>query len=246
MKDNPDTKKMYRSLVDRMVGGVCGGFAEYFNIDVTVVRIIWVLFSLFGGVGLVAYLACLIVMKENPHQDIADRKKNKNTGLIIGIVLIFSGLALFSSHWNWGFHFFRPFRFTLFRPWFFSWNNFFPLLIIAIGVYYIYHTMKKDKTSEAAKKKICRNSEDKMIGGVCSGLASYLKVDPVLIRVLWILLTIFSAVIFGVIAYIVLLIVLPEGDESVIKKTVDSSKTATTEKKSRGKSTGGNKKEKSK
>jgi phage shock protein PspC (stress-responsive transcriptional regulator) len=194
-----------------MVGGVCGGLAEYLGVDVTVVRIIWALFALFGGTGLVAYLACLIVIKENPNQDVANRKKNQNTGLIIGIVLIFSGLAIFSSRWNWGFTFYRPF-FPMFRPWFFDWNFIFPLLIIAIGIYYIYHTMKKDRDAEVTKRKIVRDSEDKMIGGVCSGLADYLKVDPAFVRVLWILVTVFSGVILGVIAYIVLLIVLPEGD----------------------------------
>ena len=220
MTNDQEPKKIYRSVEDRMVGGVCGGLAEYLDVDVTVVRIIWALFALFGGIGLVAYLACLIVVKENPNQDIANRKTNHNTGLIIGIVLIFSGLAIFSSRWNWGFKFYSPF-FPMFRPWFFDWNYIFPLLIIAIGIYYIYHTMKKDSDAEVTKRKIFRNDEDKMIGGVCSGLADYLRVDSAFVRVLWILVTVFSGVILGVISYIVLLIVLPERDS---EKTLGSEK----------------------
>ncbi|CCY08815.1 MULTISPECIES: PspC domain-containing protein [Porphyromonas] len=55
-------KKLYRSSNDRMVGGVCGGIAEYFNIDSSLVRLLWVLFSLMGGSGLLAYIICLIVI----------------------------------------------------------------------------------------------------------------------------------------------------------------------------------------
>ncbi len=45
-----------------MVGGVCGGIAEYFNIDSSLVRLLWVLFSLMVGSGLLAYIICLIVI----------------------------------------------------------------------------------------------------------------------------------------------------------------------------------------
>lgn len=55
-------KKLYRSNNDRMVGGVCGGIAEYFNIDSSLVRLLWVLFSLMVGSGLLAYIICLIVI----------------------------------------------------------------------------------------------------------------------------------------------------------------------------------------
>ena len=55
-------KKLYRSNNDRMVGGVCGGIAEYFNIDSSLVRILWMVFTLMGGSGLLAYIICLIVI----------------------------------------------------------------------------------------------------------------------------------------------------------------------------------------
>ncbi len=43
-------KKLYRSETDRMIGGVCGGFAKYFDIDPTILRLGFVLFMFFGGV----------------------------------------------------------------------------------------------------------------------------------------------------------------------------------------------------
>ena len=55
-------KKLYKSSTDKKIAGVCGGIAEYFNIDSTLVRLGWVLFSLLGGSGLLAYLICAIII----------------------------------------------------------------------------------------------------------------------------------------------------------------------------------------
>ena len=57
-------KKLYRIEEGKMVAGVCGGVAEYFNIDPTVVRLGWVLVSCFAGAGIVAYIAGAIIMPE--------------------------------------------------------------------------------------------------------------------------------------------------------------------------------------
>jgi len=48
--------RIYLSETNKKIGGVCGGIGEYFNIDPTVVRLAWVIFSFFGGAGIVAYL----------------------------------------------------------------------------------------------------------------------------------------------------------------------------------------------
>ncbi len=58
--------------------------------------------------------------------------------------------------------------------------------------------------------KKLRRSKDKMLGGVCSGIAEYFDIDPTLVRIAYALLTIFSAGFPGVLAYIVLWIVIPE------------------------------------
>lgn len=59
--------KLYKSNSDKMVSGVCGGIAEYFNIDSTIVRLALVLFILIGGSGLLAYIICAIVIPQNPN-----------------------------------------------------------------------------------------------------------------------------------------------------------------------------------
>lgn len=58
--------------------------------------------------------------------------------------------------------------------------------------------------------KKLRRSKEKMLGGVCSGIAEYFDIDPTLVRIAYALLTIFSAGFPGVLAYIVLWIVIPE------------------------------------
>ena len=56
------SRRLYKSDENRMVEGVCGGIAEYFNVDPTLVRIGWVIASFAFGCGLLAYIICAIIM----------------------------------------------------------------------------------------------------------------------------------------------------------------------------------------
>ena len=58
-------KKLYRSKTNKMLAGVCGGLAEYINLDATVVRLLWALLAC-SGAGLVAYIICAVVIPEKP------------------------------------------------------------------------------------------------------------------------------------------------------------------------------------
>lgn len=62
-------KKLYRSKHDRIIAGVCGGIAEYFNVDSTLVRLALVFTFLFQGIGLIAYIICWIIISEQPQQN---------------------------------------------------------------------------------------------------------------------------------------------------------------------------------
>lgn len=57
-----ENKKLYRSSTNSMLAGVCGGIGEYFNIDPTLVRLAWVLFSVLGGAGVLAYIIAAIII----------------------------------------------------------------------------------------------------------------------------------------------------------------------------------------
>ena len=59
-----EAKKLQRSSANKKIFGVCAGFAEYFDMDATVIRIIYLLLLLGAGVGLLAYLVCALVMPE--------------------------------------------------------------------------------------------------------------------------------------------------------------------------------------
>lgn len=102
-------KKLSRSKNEKTIGGVCGGLAAYFNIDVTIVRLLFVLVTLFWGTGLLIYLILWLILPAET----------------------------------------TP-TFTL-------------------------------------KKRLYRNMDKKVIGGVCSGIAGYLNIDTVWIRLIFIL-----------------------------------------------------------
>lgn len=59
-------KRLYRSRQQRILAGVCGGIAEYFEIDPVLVRILWVLLLFAAGTGLVAYLIAWLIVPEAP------------------------------------------------------------------------------------------------------------------------------------------------------------------------------------
>ena len=57
-------KRLYRSNTNKYICGVCGGIAEYLNIDPTIVRLIWAILSVSGGAGLVVYIIAALIMPE--------------------------------------------------------------------------------------------------------------------------------------------------------------------------------------
>jgi phage shock protein C len=61
-----ETRKLYRSRSNRQVAGVCGGLAQYFNLDATLIRILFVVLALLGGSGLLLYVAMWIIVPNEP------------------------------------------------------------------------------------------------------------------------------------------------------------------------------------
>ena len=55
-------KRLYRSRTNKVIGGVCGGIGEYFNIDPVLIRLVLVLFSFMGGGGIIAYIIAWMVI----------------------------------------------------------------------------------------------------------------------------------------------------------------------------------------
>lgn len=60
------SKRLYISNTDKKIAGVCGGIAEYFGIDSTLVRLAWILFIFAGGAGIIGYILAALIMPKPP------------------------------------------------------------------------------------------------------------------------------------------------------------------------------------
>lgn len=60
------SKKLYKSNTNKMLEGVCGGIAEYFGVDPTIVRLAWVVFCALGGSSILAYIIAAIIIPSAP------------------------------------------------------------------------------------------------------------------------------------------------------------------------------------
>ena len=137
-------KKLYRDPYHKMIGGVCAGLAEYLDMDITVVRLLFAFAFFIMGVGLIPYIILWIVLPKkyyNPFITPSDPatvdymvppvtsnlplgiippKQRSNAGLVIGVVLIFLGGAYLMHEFD-----LIP-DFHIHRLW--------PLFVIAIGI----------------------------------------------------------------------------------------------------------------
>jgi phage shock protein C len=59
-----EPRKLYRSRNQRMLAGVCGGLAEYFNVDATLIRVLFLGLAVFGGTGLVIYVVMWLIVPD--------------------------------------------------------------------------------------------------------------------------------------------------------------------------------------
>jgi phage shock protein C len=213
-------RRLYKSRRERMIDGVCGGIAEYFEVDATIVRILWVLVTLLGGSGFILYIIAMIIMPVNPEHiggtqpavggaQHTDRKRFWGVLLIlVGALILFTNLGLFAA----------------FRWWHVSWDVVFPVALIIIGAWLMYvHANKPDggthsSGSSAAengpptaepRRELKRSATERKLFGVCAGIAKYFNVDPTIVRVLYVLLVLASFG-WGLLLYIILAILVPE------------------------------------
>jgi phage shock protein C len=139
------SKRLYRSKENSVIAGVCGGIAEYMDIDPTIVRLAWVIFALCFGSGILAYIVCIFVIPERPayhlndtdkatvdvtvQNDSADypddRYRDNDNGRrsrnLAGILLICLGGVLLARRWLYWIDF----------------SRYWPVILIVIGIYII-------------------------------------------------------------------------------------------------------------
>ena len=73
----PEPHKLFRSRTDRSIAGICGGLAEFFHVDTTVLRLITLFLILFGGLSIWAYIILWIVIPEEPARKFSIHNKNR-------------------------------------------------------------------------------------------------------------------------------------------------------------------------
>lgn len=140
-------KRLYRSRRNAVIGGVCGGIGEYFDIDPVLVRIIW-LFAVFSGVGVLAYFVFWLLIPQGSYQvkekvdnqyedgyydeynDHQSEERREKTKLVLGAgLIIIGGFSLMQR----------------FMPWF-DFDLIWPVVLILGGFYLIYR--EKDEHNE--------------------------------------------------------------------------------------------------
>jgi phage shock protein PspC (stress-responsive transcriptional regulator) len=237
-------RRLKRSLVNRHIAGVCGGIAEYFNIDPLIVRLLWIVSFFIQGIGLFAYIAAWIIIPENRQQAaVSPAPKSQSSQYIWGIILILLGVFWLADKFDW--YFLVPWRWHYMLPYWFNWGVFVSIFIILLGFLLIFRSTSgpprpsgivappapaAGKTAEHIslydegerrmyEKRLTRAVDERMIGGVCGGLAKYLNIDPSLVRIGFVLLTIFSGILIGIVTYIVMMIVIPEETPAVKNPT---------------------------
>jgi len=134
-------KKLYRLRENRMIAGVCGGIAEYFNIDPTIIRIIWILFGFFTyGTGVIAYIIAIIVIPEVSPSSFENQQGSSTEGykyginldsiksrIVLGSALVLLGVFLIGRN---------------FLPWL-NFNILWPVILIVIGILIIFAGWRK-------------------------------------------------------------------------------------------------------
>jgi phage shock protein PspC (stress-responsive transcriptional regulator) len=102
-QEPPRPRRFLRSRDDKVLGGVCGGLAKYFNIDTTLVRIATVALMFIGGAGLIAYAAVLVFVPEDDGTGNPAPRDGSRAATIAGaVLLVVAGLAVLDGpHWWW-------------------------------------------------------------------------------------------------------------------------------------------------
>ncbi len=239
----PPSNTMYRHPTDKMIGGVCGGLANYFKWDPALVRIVWLVATIVtGGGGLLAYIILwgllpVGTVESGVQRPAAFAINERNIGRVAMVLIALGGLWLLT---NLGI---LP---GLLR--FFWWTLgifFWPALLIGIGYLLLkgtgngnvridldnlksrfQSTMNEAKASNGDNLKasfaqtreripLHRSTSDRLFLGVCGGIGKRLGIDANLVRLLWVAFSI-GSVGMGALVYVALGLLLPEAKPTTL------------------------------
>jgi len=126
--------RLYRSKKNSVIAGVCGGLAEYFDIDSTIVRIVAVILIFPSGIGLLAYFISWIVIPRRTEQEQGEivQDKTRANKYLPGMILILLGLIFLLNN---------------ILPWF-SLGKLWPLVLVALGIVLLSKAIGGGKQNE--------------------------------------------------------------------------------------------------
>jgi phage shock protein PspC (stress-responsive transcriptional regulator) len=228
---------LFRSPTDKMVGGVCGGLADFFGWDATLIRLFWVVMTLAtGGGGFLAYLALWMLLPvgsvaggQQAPAAISLTERNLIRGAYVliglGVVWLLANVGVLGSLWG--------------ALWTLVNLFFWPALLIGIG-YMLLRGANRDfkvdfaglrdkvqgnvngngkmPSSDEVKAGMSqvrqriplrRSSTDRILLGVCGGIGQRLGIDSNLVRLIWVAFSI-GSIGLGVFVYVVVGLILPE------------------------------------
>lgn len=217
-------KKLYKVRSGKMLDGVCQGIAHYFHVDVTLVRVLFLVALFAQGLGALIYILAMIFVPVQPDDAIInDEEEKPKTALLVGAAFIIAGLFFLIR--PFGHFLFWPIHFRGLYGWnYFSDGYFWPVLLILTGAGYIVYVLRKDQNetetesheanSATHDNKWYRVQEGKILGGVLAGLAKLWGQDPALIRIGVIVLAWLTHPGIWVLAYAILYGVLPKANQA--------------------------------
>jgi len=227
---------LYRHPTDRLVGGVCGGLADYMGLDATLVRILWVVMTLVtSGGGFLAYLALWLLLPVGTTQAGQQRPaalelNERSLGRAAIALMTLGGLWLLANlgilPWLWGAFwgvlrlFFWPalligagyllLRSTGQRDWSQNWSSMRARWQTKFdGKLPSKHDVKDGLRQAKERLPLKRSRRDRIFMGVCGGLGQRLGMDANLIRLIWAAFSI-GSVGMGVLVYVAVGLLLPE------------------------------------
>jgi phage shock protein PspC (stress-responsive transcriptional regulator) len=204
-----------------MIDGVCGGVAEYFSLDPTLVRIAWVLLTLLGGSGILLYIAGMIIMPTRPitfvptEQPSATESPTSNHRfwgillVVVGTVWLMSNLGIWHRWWG------------------LSWDILLPTVLVLAGVAFLFggRSYVSEQPSspspetagqsaslprEPAKpSRLYRSRVERKLFGVCGGLGVHSGLDPTIVRILFVI-SAFASFGLAIFVYILMAIIVPD------------------------------------
>ncbi len=174
-----------RSKNDFVITGLCGGISKYFNIDTGTVRVSCLLSLLLGNWPVILYLIAAFLLPVDKQSETVDdqdilRLKKENAKTVLSGILMLLGLHFAFEELG-----LRNSSSILILP-----NGFIlPVIAIATGVFLISNKIINPENMLVFPQQFFRSSKEKMISGVCGGLAAYLNVDTASLRIIVVLIT---------------------------------------------------------